>query len=59
MSTVLIKLSGVLMQFVLFIGQLSTNVACAGEFYQPKVPEAMRKNELFFVKDINEMEEIV
>lgn len=43
MSAALIKLSGVLMQFVLFVGQLSTNVACAGEFYQPKVPDKMMK----------------
>lgn len=43
MGAVLIKLSSVLMQIVLLVGQLSTSVACAGECYQPKVPETMRK----------------
>lgn len=28
---------------VLFVGQLSTNLACFGFYYQPEVPEDLRK----------------
>lgn len=43
MEALFIKLGSALMQAVLFAGQLSTNVACMGECYQPKVPEKMLK----------------
>lgn len=43
MEALFLKAGSVLMQAVLWIGQMSTNVACVGEFYQPKVPEKMLK----------------
>ncbi len=43
MEALFIKAGTVLMQIVLRIGQMSTNVACVGPCYQPKVPEKMRK----------------
>lgn len=44
MKTLFLKAEGALMQAVLRIGQMSTNVACVGPCYQPKVPEKMLKN---------------
>ena len=43
MEALFLKAGTVLMQTVLRIGQMSTNVACVGPCYQPKVPEKMRK----------------
>lgn len=43
MATVFIKLVSVLMQVVLFVGQLSANVACVGECNQLKVPDSTLK----------------
>lgn len=43
MKAFFLKYSSLLMAAVLFVGQLSTNVACSGEYYQPKVPEKMLK----------------
>ncbi len=44
MEALFLKAGSTLMQIVLWIGQMSTNVACVGEYYQPKVPEKMLKN---------------
>lgn len=32
-----------ILAFVLFVGHLSTSVACKGDFYQPKVPDQLLK----------------
>lgn len=43
MKAFFLKYSSLLMAAVLLIGQLSINVACSGECYQPKVPEKLLK----------------
>lgn len=39
----ILRHSAVLMAAVLFIGQLSANLACDGPYYQPKVPKQLLK----------------
>ena len=39
----IIRHSTTLLSAALFIGQLSTNTACSGPFYQPKVPAQLLK----------------
>lgn len=39
----IIRHSAALMAAVLFIGQLSANLACDGPYYQPKVPAQLLK----------------
>lgn len=40
----LLRHGAAVLAFVLFIGQLSANVACKGEYYQPKVPKQLLKD---------------
>ena len=43
MKNVFVKLSSVFLSGVLFVGQLTANAACILEFYQPKVPTALKR----------------
>ena len=43
MKNVFVKLSSVFLGGVLFVGQLAANAACILEFYQPKVPTALKR----------------
>lgn len=43
MKKILIKIGSVFTSVVLLVGTLSANVACVGPFYQPKVPEKMKR----------------
>lgn len=40
----IIRHSTMLLSAAIFVGQLSTNIACIGPFYQPKVPAQLLKN---------------
>lgn len=37
------KVTTSFLAFILFIGQVSSNFACLGDYYQPEVPEELRK----------------
>lgn len=37
------KLSTAFLACVLFVGQLSANLACFGDYYQPEVPAELKK----------------
>lgn len=43
MKKLLAKASTMFLGAVLFVGQLSANVACFGEYYQPEVPAKLKK----------------
>lgn len=40
----IIRHSAMLLSAALFVGQISTNFACAGPYYQPKVPAQLLKS---------------
>lgn len=44
MKKLLFSLATGFAALALFVGQLSVNMACAGEFYQPVVPKEMLKH---------------
>ena len=37
------KITTAFLAFTFFLGQLSTNLACFGDYYQPEVPAELRK----------------
>lgn len=43
MKKLLAKASTIFLGAVLFVGQLSANAACLGEYYQPEVPAQLKK----------------
>lgn len=44
MKKLLYKFGSLFAALALTAGVLSTNVACGGPYYQPKVPEGLRKD---------------
>ncbi len=40
---IMLRYGSSILALVLFVGQLSANVACKSDFYQPKVPKQLLK----------------
>lgn len=43
MKKLIAKVTTSFLALTLFIGQLSTNLACVGDYYQPEVPQSLKR----------------
>lgn len=43
MEVLFVNLSNLVLKTALFVGQLTANAACFAEFYQPKVPNELKR----------------
>ena len=43
MKKLIAKVTTSFLALTLFIGQLSTNLACVGDYYQPEVPQDLKR----------------